>query len=79
MQKLKIVWFWMVAFTIIIKETLKGNDWHMVYVDFHYGDKPDGRPIRKQLIAKRTVSGFNIGWQDLSQSLHPDSSSKEDV
>ena len=76
MQRLKIVWFWVVAFSVIIRETLKSNDWHMVYVDFHLGDKPDGRPIRKQLIAKRTAYGFNVGWQDLSEALHP---SKGDV
>lgn len=38
----------------------------MIYVDFHLGDKEDGKPIRKQLIAKRTCYGFEIYWQDLN-------------
>jgi hypothetical protein len=66
MRRLKIAWFWAVAFSVLVWNILKGNTWHMIYVDFHLGDYPDGRPIRKQLIAKRRVGGFDIYWQDLS-------------
>jgi len=66
MKTLKMVWFWVVAFSVIVWNTLKGNTWHMVYVDFHFGDYPDGRPIRKQLIAKQHVGSLRIYWQDLS-------------
>lgn len=57
----------MVAFYHIIKSTVNGNQWNMIYVDVHIGDMPDGSPIRKQLIAKRTVYGYHIYWQDLSK------------
>lgn len=63
--KLRIIWFWLVAFSVIAWNTLKGNEWNMVYVDFHLGDDKLGRPIRKQLIAKRRIGGFDIYWQDL--------------
>ena len=64
---LKIIWFWCVAFYYMIKSTVSGNQWNMIYVDLHLGDMPDGRPIRKQLVARRTISGFSIYWQDLSK------------
>ena len=54
--KIQMIRFWTVALSVIVWNTMKGNDWNMVYADFHLGDKPDGRPIRKQLIAKRTAS-----------------------
>ena len=62
---LRMIWFWIVSFSVIIYNTIKGNEWNMVYVDFHLGDESSGRPIRKQLIAKRSVDGFGIYWQDL--------------
>ena len=65
MNKLKILKFWVVAFYVIIKNTLRNNEWHMIYVDFHYGDDQEGFPIRKQLVARRTASSFDIYWQDL--------------
>lgn len=66
MPKLNIIKFWVIAFSVIIRETLKGNNWNMIYADFHLGDTEDGRPIRKQLIAKRSVGSFDLYWQDLS-------------
>lgn len=66
MKKAKILWFWLIAFKTILLQIIKGNEWNMIYVDFHLGDFEDGRPIRKQLIAKRTCSGYEIYWQDLS-------------
>ena len=66
-RKLNIVRFWIVAFYTIIRETLKGNEWNMVYVDIHFGDNEDGIPIRKQLIARRMGEGFTVYWQDLDQ------------
>ena len=67
MQKLKIIKFWCIAFGVIIWNTLKGNNWHMLYADFHYGDdKITGQPIRKRLIARRSMSSYDIYWQDLS-------------
>lgn len=66
MYKLKIIWFFIVAFSVIIWNIIKGNEWHMGYFDFHYGNDKKGRPIRKQLIAKKRCGGFDIYWQDLS-------------
>ena len=63
MRKLRIIWFWIVAFSVIVWNTLKGNEWNLVYVNFHCGDSTDGTPIRKQLIAKKTISGFEVYWQ----------------
>ena len=65
MQKLKIIKFWCIAFFYILWNVIKGYQWNMVYVDFHI-DEGEVRPIRKQLIAKRTVDGLNIYWQDLN-------------
>lgn len=64
-QRLRMVWFWIVAFRIIIWNTLKGNSWHLIQGDFHLGDSEDGSPIRKNLIAKRSCNGLEIYWQDL--------------
>ena len=66
-RKCKIIKFWCIAFSVIIWNTLKDNQWNMLYADFHFGDdKITGRAIRKQLIAKRSMSGYDIYWQDLS-------------
>jgi len=56
----------MVAFKTMIEQIIKGNEWNIIYIDFHLGDKEDGSPIRKQLVAKRDVNGFSIYWQDIS-------------
>lgn len=64
MQKLKILKFWMVAFSVIAWNTLKSNNWHMAFVDFHLGDEPDGRPIRKRrLMAKQSCNSLDVYWE----------------
>ena len=65
-NRCKILWFWLIAFRIVVWQTIKGNDWQMLMVDFQYGDDAKGRPIRRQLIAKKHADGFHIYWQDLS-------------
>ena len=67
MRKLKMIKFWCVAFALILWNASKGNDWHMVYIDFHFGDGKNGKPIRKQLIAKQAAESLDIYWQDLSK------------
>lgn len=68
-KKFRIIWFWLVAFRILLWNTLKGNDWHFIMVDLHLGDESDGRPIRKKLIAKRSVHGFDIYQDDITSLL----------
>lgn len=63
MIKLKVIKFWCVAFFVLLWHTLKNNNWHMAVVDFHMGDDKDGRPIRKRLIARKTVADLRIEWQ----------------
>ena len=46
--KLRIIWFWCVAFFHIIKHTLKNQHWNMAYVDLDYGVDETGKRIRKQ-------------------------------
>ena len=53
---LKIIKFWCISFSFIIFHTLKNKQWHMIYVDFECGIDSKDRPIRKQLIAKRTCT-----------------------
>lgn len=67
--KLKVLWFWVVSFYMIISQSMKGNEWHFVYADFHCGDDEKGFPIRKRLTARRTVSGLTLAWQDFSKIL----------
>ena len=52
-QLITMIRFWIISFSVIIYNCIKGNEWHMIYADFHFGDDDSGRPIRKQLIAKR--------------------------
>ena len=66
MRKLQVIWFFVVAFAVIIWNVIKGHEWHMAYFDFHLGDDDKGRPIRKQLIAKKRCESFEIYWQDLN-------------
>ncbi len=66
-NKLTMIKFWMIAFLYIIWNVHKNNKWHMIYVDFHLGDKPDGRPIRRQLIARKNSDGLSLDWQQLSE------------
>lgn len=65
-HKFKIIWFWIVAFSVIIWNSIKGNEWHMMYANFHLGNDENGNPIRRQLIAKRGIESFDVYWQDLN-------------
>ena len=65
-RNIKLIWFFVVSFTVIIWNILIGHDWHVLYCDFHVGDDERGLPLRKQLIAKRTATGCKLYWQDLS-------------
>ena len=58
--KLKICWFWIVACSNAIRLTLKGHEWHMMFMDLHCGTSEDGRPKRVQLRAMRTVNGLKV-------------------
>jgi hypothetical protein len=69
MHRLKEIWFWIVAFSCIIWNTIIGKNWNMIYVDFDNGTYLDGRIKRKQLIAKKTCKGMELFWQDLSKYL----------
>jgi len=64
MNRLKAIWFWIVAFSVIIWNTMKNNHWHLIMVDFHLGDDPMFlNPIRKRLIARRYCDKFILEWQ----------------
>jgi len=62
MRTLKAIRFWIVAFSIIIWNTMRGRTWHMICVDFHCGDDANGNTIRKQLIARRDIHGYGVYW-----------------
>ena len=64
MNKLRILWFWTRSFVLLAKLTLKGKDWHRIYVDLHMEDEPNGRTKRRQLIAHKTCDGLEIYWQE---------------
>ena len=66
-MKIRMVWFCTVAFSVMLWNTINGREWHMIYADFHVGDDEDGRPRRKQLIARRTCGGAEIYWQDIGR------------
>jgi len=70
MQRLKVIWFFIVSFSVIIWNVSKGNEWHMGFFDFHYGDDKNGMPIRKQLIVKKRCGGFDVYWQDMRAFLN---------
>ena len=67
MRNLKIIKFWIVAFSVIIWQTLKGNTWHTLIADIEvYVDKDDPSVNkRKRLIARRTYNSLDIFWQDM--------------
>lgn len=65
-NKFRIMWFWCVAFGVIIWNTIRGRHWHSIRVDFHWKDDGD-KTIRKQLIARRSTQGLDIFWQDLGR------------
>jgi len=59
MEKLSIIKFWIVAFSVIIYQCVKGNDWHSVSVYIHTGDNENG-PITKNYSAMKTADGFKF-------------------
>ena len=68
--------FWVVAFAVAIWHTLRNRNWHRIMIDFEVGEElveVDGemipRPIRKQLIAKRSLERYDIYWQDIGAFL----------
>ena len=61
MEKLRIIKFWVTAFSLIIWNVLKGKQWNMVYVDFDNGEGKD----RAQYIARRAYGSYDIYWKDL--------------
>ena len=69
-NKVKLVKFWTIAFGVIIFNVVKGNEWQMIYCDFHIGDNKNGTPKRKQLIAKKSYNDCSIYWQDSQPSKH---------
>jgi hypothetical protein len=61
MRKLKILYFWIIAFCYILWYSLiKNKTWHMIIYDFHIGDTKEGFPIRERWIAKQSVDSFDI-------------------
>ena len=67
MNKLRVLRFWIIAFSVLIFNTLKGNNWHMIFADFHFGDNERGIPIRKRLIAQQHYRTLDVYWQDLTR------------
>ena len=67
-QTLKIIKFWIIAFSLIMWNVLRGRQWNMVYVDFDFGGQK-----RKQYIAKRSCGSYDIYWQDLGNESSPNS------
>jgi len=60
---IKIIFFWIVAFSTIIFHTMKNKNWHIVCADFEVGTKHDGFPVRKKLIARRSFNSLDLYWQ----------------
>ena len=74
MRVFKMLKFWCVAFAVAIYHTLRNRNWHMIMIDFEVGEKmidfegePFPRPLRKQLIARRSCNSLDIYWQDFSK------------
>ena len=70
-QKLRILKFCVIAFSVLMWNTLKNNNWHMIYVDLHLGDNLDGSPNRRRLIAKKTTYGLELLWEDMNWGVTP--------
>ena len=60
---MEMIWFWVKAIFYILCKTATRCDWHMILVDIHDGDDEEGNPMRKRLIARRTVHGAQVEWQ----------------
>lgn len=65
LTRFKVFKFWIIAFSVIMWNVLKGNHWNMAYIDFHLGDDTNGNPIRKQLVARRSCNSLDIYWQEV--------------
>lgn len=68
MGKLKMLGFWVKVLYHLSKYTLRGYTWHMVYVDLHTGDNPNGTPTRKKFVARRTCEGLTLEEVDSGHS-----------
>ena len=77
MKKLKIINFWIIAFGYLFWNILRGNQWNMIYVDFDNGEGENGRQKRKQFIAKKNFSSYDIYWQDIGQFFREYRDAKE--
>lgn len=64
-MKIRVIKFWCIAFYHLIKHTLKGQNWHMIHVDFDCGVDDNGDQIRKRLIAKKSIGSLDIFWKDV--------------
>lgn len=64
-MKFGIIKFWCIAFYHLIKHTLKGQNWHIIHVDFDCGVDDNGKQTRKRLIAQKTVGKLDISWRDM--------------
>lgn len=60
MKKVRIIWFWIVAFFMIIKQVLKGNSWHVIMVDIDKGENENGKPVRVVMRAMKRCDRFEI-------------------
>ena len=62
-NKLQTLKFWIVAFSIVIFQTMKGNSWHRIRVGFDFGIDENGKQVRKNLVASRRVGGADVRWE----------------
>jgi len=62
------LWFWIVAFFVLVKHTLRGNNWHMIYVDFEAGKDAEGKVKRERLIAMKRLGQLVVERQKLWES-----------
>lgn len=59
MRKIRIIWFWIVAFNIIVWNVLRGKEWHMVMVDYEVGEE-NGVPVRRRMRAWKRCGSLDI-------------------
>ena len=60
MHKLKMIQFWIVSFSVIIWNTLKGNTWHSITLSINLDENEHGHPERKIVMARRRLRGFEL-------------------
>ena len=63
MERLRTFVFWLKVLGHITYLTIRNRHWHMIYVDFHMEDNPDGSTDRKQFIAKKEYGRMACYWQ----------------